>query len=56
MSGEWLWLQRWRGESPKQVFAADDFPSLVELEAGWQTVEREQEQCIERLTDADLFR
>lgn len=54
MWGEWVWLQRWKRESPKQMFAADDFPSPVELEARWQTVEREQEQFIERLTDAEL--
>ena len=54
MWGEWVWLQRWRGESPKQMFASDDFPSLVEVEARWDTVEREQKQFIERLTDAEL--
>ena len=25
---EWIWLQRWRGESPKRVFAQDEFPDL----------------------------
>ncbi|MGH9580827.1 MAG: DinB family protein [Terriglobales bacterium] len=52
--GEWLWVQRWRGESPKQVFAASDFPSLAELEARWRAVEREQEQYIAQLSDQDL--
>jgi uncharacterized damage-inducible protein DinB len=23
--GEWLWLRRWRGESPNQVFASEEF-------------------------------
>jgi uncharacterized damage-inducible protein DinB len=54
MWGEWLWLRRWKGESPKQVFAPEDFPSLAEVESRWCTVEREQAQFIERLTDVEL--
>jgi len=52
--GEWLWLQRWSGESPKQVFVPEEFPSLAELEVRWNTVEREQQEFIERLTDDGL--
>lgn len=54
MWGEWLWLQRWRGESPKRVFVPNDFPSLAELEAQWKAVERGQEQFIEDLKDEHL--
>ncbi len=54
MWGEWLWLHRWKGESPKHVFAPEDFPTLVELEARWYTVERQQAQFIDRLTDVEL--
>ena len=29
---EWIWLQRWRGESPKRVFAQDQFPDVDAIE------------------------
>lgn len=51
---EWLWVRRWRGESPKLVFAPEEFPALAQIEARWRTVEQEQEQFIERLTDETL--
>lgn len=51
---EWLWVRRWRGESPRQVFAPEDFPSLAQIEARWKTVEREQKQFMERLTEEAL--
>jgi uncharacterized damage-inducible protein DinB len=54
MWGEWLWTQRWRGESPKQAFDPTDFPSLPDVEARWDPVEREQEQFIEGLSDEHL--
>lgn len=52
--GEWLWLQRWRGESPKQQFAPETFPDAAALEARWASVEREQQIFIEALTDEHL--
>lgn len=54
MWGEWLWLQRWRAESPTLVFTSDDFPDVTTIEARWSTVWREQEQFIDRLTAEDL--
>lgn len=52
--GEWLWLQRWRGESPMIMFNPNDFPDVTAMEAGWDAVWREQQQFIERLTDQEL--
>jgi uncharacterized damage-inducible protein DinB len=52
--GEWLWLQRWRGDSPKQIFAPEDFPDVAAIETRWRTVEREQRQFVERLTNEVL--
>jgi len=51
---EWLWLQRWRGDSPKQIFAPEDFPDVAAIETRWQTVEREQQHFVERLTNEGL--
>jgi uncharacterized damage-inducible protein DinB len=52
--GEWLWLQRWRSDSPKQVFAPEQFPDVAALEAQWAIVERDQQIFIEGLTDERL--
>ena len=52
--GEWAWLQRWQGESPKQAFAPEDFLDVPALEARWQLVTREQQTFIERLADERL--
>src|SRR2546426_3366619 len=51
---EWVWLERWLGRSPKQVFATEDFPGLPPIEARWETVGRGQEAFIETLTGEKL--
>jgi len=48
---EWLWLRRWRGESPKQMFASEDFPDWAALEARWTAVEGEQQAFLESLNN-----
>jgi uncharacterized damage-inducible protein DinB len=54
--GEWLWLRRWRGESPKQVFAPEEFSDWAALESQWRAVEEEQNAFLGRLTDELLLR
>jgi uncharacterized damage-inducible protein DinB len=51
---EWLWLRRWQGESPKQVFAPAELGDLSAIESRWEEVEREQESFIAQLTDERL--
>jgi uncharacterized damage-inducible protein DinB len=38
---EWLWLERWRGRSPRAMPAAREFPSLAAVSERWHTVEGE---------------
>ena len=52
--GEWLWLQRWRGESPKVVFDPVQFPDVATLKLRWPGVEREQKEFIGMLTNERL--
>ena len=52
--GEWLWLQRWRGGSPKQEFAPEQFPDVAALEGRWTIVEREQQLFLAILTTEHL--
>jgi uncharacterized damage-inducible protein DinB len=51
---EWIWLQRWRGESPKRVFAEDQFPDVAAIESRWRDIERDQQDFIAGLTDERL--
>lgn len=51
---EWIWVQRWRGESAKGLLTADDFPDLDTIIAKFREVERDQGAFIEKLTDDHL--
>jgi len=39
---EWIWLERWNGNSPKTVFDPQDFPGAGALRARWEDVHEEQ--------------
>jgi uncharacterized damage-inducible protein DinB len=54
MWSEWIWLQRWGGDSPKRVFAPDEFPDVGSIEAYWRNLERAQQEFITRLTNERL--
>jgi uncharacterized damage-inducible protein DinB len=52
---EWIWLQRWKGTSPRQVFQVADFPDLPALRARWATIESEQRAFLETVTPERLL-
>ena len=51
---EWLWLQRWRGESPKRIFDPVEFADFATVETYWHGLEHERQGFIARLTDERL--
>ena len=52
---ESVWLQRWRGESPKVPPPAHDaYASLDDVERPWRDVQVEQERFVAELTDERL--
>jgi uncharacterized damage-inducible protein DinB len=51
---EWIWLQRWRGASPKRVFTEDELPDLQAIEARWRDLDRDRQNFLEGLTDDRL--
>jgi uncharacterized damage-inducible protein DinB len=51
---EWIWLERWLGHSPKELPAAEEFPSLEAISERWSTVERDMRAYLAGLTDDDL--
>jgi uncharacterized damage-inducible protein DinB len=56
LAGEWIWLRRWKGESPKTMFNAADFPNAAVLKTKWAEVENEQTDFVNSLTDESLER
>ena len=41
MSGQWIWLERWKGRSPERMLNPKDFPDLVSVRARWEKIEAE---------------
>lgn len=39
MSAEWVWLERWKGVSPTQMFDEGEFPDIVALRDRWAVIE-----------------
>lgn len=53
---QWLWLERWRGRSPREFWEPAAFPDLAALRARWDTVEAETAGFVAALAEADLGR
>jgi uncharacterized damage-inducible protein DinB len=53
---EWLWLERWRGHSPRTLLAPEEFPTLTALSLRWQTVEREMREYVAGLSEEEIGR
>ena len=54
LAAEWIWLERWKGISPKALLDASSFPTLEVLRERWKTIEREQRAFLESVRDPDL--
>ena len=53
---EWVWLERWQDRSPKQVFAPEEFPSVLALRTRWSPIQAAQEAFVASLTPGQLLR
>jgi uncharacterized damage-inducible protein DinB len=53
---EWLWLERWRGQSPRILLAPEEFPTLAALSLRWRTVQHEMREYLAGLNEAALER
>jgi uncharacterized damage-inducible protein DinB len=51
---EWIWLERWRGRSPKTLPAAAEFPTLEAVTERWRPIERELREWVNGLTEDAL--
>src|SRR5438128_917815 len=54
MGAEWVWLQRWKGVSPKALLSATEFPDLDSIKNRWREIEREQLEFVGQTTDTSL--
>jgi uncharacterized damage-inducible protein DinB len=53
---EWLWVERWQGHSPKDLFAPQDFPAVSDIVRHWGQIQATQETLLRSLTSEDLQR
>ena len=51
LGGEWIWLERWKGTSPKALLPAAEFPDVAALRARWDGVEAERAAFLAALTE-----
>ena len=51
ISGEWIWLKRWKGMSPEDMFQPEDYPDLASVQQKWGAVESEQTDFVNKITD-----
>ena len=56
MSAQWIFLERWRGRSPRAMLDARQFPDLPSLRGHWDGVEQETQAFLAELSDARLVR
>jgi len=53
---EWVWFQRWNGDSPKRKFSTEEFEGLDAVQAQWRDVEEQRILFLDSLTDEQLQR
>lgn len=53
---EWIWLKRWRGQSPRALPSAEEFPTLAAVTERWGTVEHDMREYLASLDEATLER
>src|SRR5213595_4115933 len=52
MGAEWIWLQRWKGASPKALLSATEFPDLDSIKGRWREIEQGQMEFVGQTTDS----
>jgi uncharacterized damage-inducible protein DinB len=55
-AAQWLWLERWRGSSPRELWDPAQFPDISALRIRWQEVEEATSEYVATLRGPDLGR
>ena len=56
MSAEWIWLQRWQGQSPRSHLPWEDYPTVEALRNRWAALEDEMRRFVAAQTPGSLQR
>jgi len=56
LAAEWIWLERWRGVSPRSLLNPSDFGTVDSLKTRWAEVEKDYSEFTSRLSDELLTR
>lgn len=54
VSAQWIWLSRWKGTSPKAMWAAEEYPTFPVLRSRWAELHGEVEAFVAAQSDASL--
>ncbi len=54
LMAEWIWRNRWEGNSPTYFFKPEDFPTFESLRMRWQEEDKFLNAFLEALTDEKL--
>jgi uncharacterized damage-inducible protein DinB len=54
MGGQWIWLSRWQGISPKTMLDPAEFSTLADIRDHWAAIERDTQGFVASLNDAAL--
>jgi len=54
VGGEWIWLRRWLGTSPRALLNPNDFSSVEQIKKRWEEVEQERKEFVANLTEESL--
>ena len=53
---EWLWLERWRGQTPKALLSPEEFPDYPAVKKRWDFVKAEMDLFLSGLTEEEIER
>ena len=54
LGAEWIWLRRWKGETPAKLLSATDFPTVASLRERFGAVDAERGAFLASLTEERL--
>ena len=54
LGGEWIWLERWLGRSPRSLPSSDEVADWAALARRWKQLDEDQQRFLSQLTAADL--
>lgn len=54
VGAEWVWLERWRGRSPRALPAAEEFPTVAAISERWRAVEQDVREYLAGLNEEAL--